>query len=181
VLLHMLETEQPRSVPGESETNISDAIVLGLHRLQAAGSQRKVLVLLSDGEHNVPHPPSDWTPRQAAQIAANLHVPISTIDAGGPTSSEREPGVVTDTATIRFEGHETLQKIAHISKGRAFAARDTRSLVQVCQEIDRLERAPIQSFQYRRFLEAYPWLGGASFLMWLSVCVLEMTWWRRLP
>jgi len=36
-LLRLLDAEQPRSVPGESETNISDALVLGLHRLEAAG------------------------------------------------------------------------------------------------------------------------------------------------
>ena len=34
VLLRLLDDEQPRSIPGESETNISDAVALGLHRLQ---------------------------------------------------------------------------------------------------------------------------------------------------
>ncbi len=56
VLLRLLDAEQPRRIPGESETNISDAIALGLHRLQSAGPRRRVLVLLSDGEHNVPEP-----------------------------------------------------------------------------------------------------------------------------
>ena len=55
-----------RSVPGESETNLSDAVALGLYRLKSAGPRRKVLVLLTDGEHNVPDPRSGWTPRQAA-------------------------------------------------------------------------------------------------------------------
>ena len=48
-------------------TTWCDAVALGLHRLQSAGPRRKVLVLLTDGEHNVPNPRSDWTPRQAAQ------------------------------------------------------------------------------------------------------------------
>ncbi len=75
VLLRLLDDEQPRSIPGESETNISDAVALGLYRLKSAGPRRKVLVLLTDGEHNVPDPRSGWTPRQAAQIAASLDVP----------------------------------------------------------------------------------------------------------
>src|SRR5262245_37944506 len=54
VLLRTLDETRPLSVPGTSETNISDALVMGLHRLQSAGPRRKVLVLLSDGEHNVP-------------------------------------------------------------------------------------------------------------------------------
>ena len=84
----MLDAEQPRSMTGESETNISDAVALGLARLRAAGARRKVLVLLTDGEHNVSTPRSGWSPRQAAQIAASLDVPIYTIDAGsdGPTA-----------------------------------------------------------------------------------------------
>ena len=59
VLLRLLDDEKPRSVPGESETNISDAVALGLQRLQSAGPRRKVLVLLTDGEHNVPNPRSE--------------------------------------------------------------------------------------------------------------------------
>src|SRR5262249_33724662 len=82
VLLRQLESEEPRSVRGESETNLSDAIAVGLHRLHSAGPRRKVLVLLSDGEHNVVQPRSDWTPRQAGQVAASLGVPIYAIDAG---------------------------------------------------------------------------------------------------
>jgi Ca-activated chloride channel family protein len=182
VLLHLLEAEQPRSVPGESETNISDAIVLGLHRLKNAGTRRKIMILLSDGEHNVPHPQSDWTPRQAAQIAANLRVPVYAIDAGGTaTTEEREPGAVQDSIQLREEGKRTLREVAHITRGQYFQAADTRSLLRVCQEIDRLERSEIRSFQYRRYYEAFPWLGLGAFVLWVTMTLLEMTYWRRLP
>jgi Ca-activated chloride channel family protein len=183
VLLKLLDEQRPRSVPGESETNISDALVLGLHRLKNAGTRRKILILLSDGEHNVPHPQSDWTPRQAAQIAANLHVPVYAIDAGGTGSGaeEREPGAVQDSIQLREEGRRTLQEVARITRGQYFQAADTKSLLRVCQEIDRLERTEIRSFQYRRYFEAYPWLGLGAFAMWVAVTVLEMTLWRRLP
>jgi Ca-activated chloride channel family protein len=184
VLLHLLEAEQPRSVPGESETNISDGMVLGLLRLKSAGTRRKIMILLSDGEHNVPHPPSDFTPRQAAQIAANLHVPVYTIDAGGSGTSrteEGEPGTSQEAALLRTEGKRTLQEVAHITRGQYFQAADTKSLLRVCQEIDRLERSEIRSFQYRRYYEAYPWLGLGALVMWVTVTVLEMTFWRRLP
>jgi Ca-activated chloride channel family protein len=184
VLLHLLEAEQPRSVPGESETNISDAIVLGLHRLKNAGTRRKIMILLSDGEHNVPHPQSDWTPRQAAQIAANLHVPVYAIDAGGTGTSiteEREPGAALDSVQLRAEGKRTLQEVARITHGQYFQASDTKTLLRVCQDIDRLERSEIQSFLYRRYYEAFPWLGLASFVLWVTLTGLEMTLWRRLP
>jgi Ca-activated chloride channel homolog len=181
VLLRLLEGEQPRSVPGDSETNISDAIVMGMHRLKAAGSRRKVMVLLSDGEHNVPSPQSEWTPRQAAQIAANLGVPVYTIDAGGTTSPGREPGAKNDTIATREAGSQALREVAHITRGQYFPAHDTEALLKVCQTIDRLERSEIASFQYRRYYEAFPWFGLASFALWVTVSLLELTFWRRVP
>ena len=62
---------------------------LGPYRLKAGG-RRKVLVLLSDGEHNVP--PPALKPRQAAQLAGNLDVPIYVIDAGGEAAGAEGSG-----------------------------------------------------------------------------------------
>ncbi len=181
VLLRLLEAEQPRSVPGESETNISDALTLGLHRLSALEPtpRRKVLVLLSDGEHNVPRPQSDWTPRQAAQVAANLKVPVYAIDAGG-AGPDRD-AATPDAGTVRPDGSKALQEVAHITRGRYFRAGDTEGLLAVCQEIDRLERTEVQSFQYRRWYEGYSWFALAAFAMLGVAGVLEATWWRRVP
>ncbi len=181
VLLKMLDDERPRSIPGESETNVSDALVMALHRLEAAGPRRKVLVLLSDGEHNVTPTPSGLTPRQAAQVAANLGVRVYCIDAGGDGSSIQEPGARTDTLANRVEGARTLQEVAHITGGRCFSARDTRSLLAVWQEIDGLERSDIISFQYRRYYEGFAWFALAALALWLLVGALELTVWQRVP
>jgi Ca-activated chloride channel family protein len=188
VLLRLLDAEEPRSVPGESETNISDAIALGLQRLHAAGPRRKVLVLLSDGEHNVPQPRSGWTPRQAAQVAAGLHIPIYTIDAGGPgTGAEtaaREAEAVERTASpgeTRAQAVRTLRELAHITHGRSYEGHDTRGLLDACRAIDAVERTDIQSFQYRRYHEGYPWFALASFVLLAAALGLEQTLWRRIP
>jgi Ca-activated chloride channel family protein len=187
VLLSYLEPEkpwsiQPRKLPDESRTNIGDAIAWGLHRLEKVRTSRKILVLLSDGEHNVP--PPALTPRQAAQLAANMHIPTYTIDAGGETNVEEGTGTGQTTQTaaeIREGGIKTLQAVAQITGGRYFRARDTETLLTVCREIDRLERKDIQSFIYQRYDEGYPWVGLAAFLCWVAVVVLETTVWLRLP
>ena len=177
----MLKEEQPRSIPGDSETNISDALVLGLHRLHAAGPRRKVLVLLSDGEHNVNPTASGLTPRQAAQIAGNLGVRVYCIDAGGDGSTITEPGAHADTAANRELGARTLQEVAQITGGRYFSARDTKSLLAVWNEIDTLERSDIASFQYRRYHEGFGWFALAALALWLLVGALEQTFWQRVP
>jgi Ca-activated chloride channel family protein len=189
VLLRLLDAEKPKSIPGESETNISDAVALGLHRLKSAGARRKVLVLLSDGEHNVPNPQSGWTPRQAGQVANGLHIPIYTIDAGGLAASQAESPAkeevgserIASPGEIRVSAVRTLEELAHITHGEYFQARDTRALLAACRAIDALERSDIQSFQYRRYHEAYPWFGLAAFLLFGLALALERTIWRRIP
>lgn len=181
VLLGLLDELHPQSIPGESETNVGDALVLGLHRLQGSPVRRKVLILLSDGEQNVVAPPSGLTTRQIAHVAANLKVRVYTIDAGSDRVMPREDGQRPDTATNREHGLRTLHEIARITSGKSFSARDTKGLLGILREIDTLERDPIVTFQYRRYHEGFPWFALAAFLVWLMVSLLELTIWHRLP
>jgi Ca-activated chloride channel family protein len=181
VPLELLDEEQPRKLTGESETNVSDAVVLGLKRLQVAGLTRKVLVLLTDGEHNVVDPRSGWTPRQVAQLAASLEVPIYVIDAGGGGGRGEQSSLSASPAEVREQAILTMQELAHISGGRYFQAQDTQGLLDAYRIIDQMERSEIQSFQYRRYHEAYPWFALASFALFLVTGFLQRTLWRRLP
>jgi Ca-activated chloride channel family protein len=176
-LLKVLDDQKPRIEPEEARTNIGDAIAWGLHRLHSAAGRRKVLVLLTDGEHNVP--PPALKPRQAAQLAGNLGVPIYVLDAGSdvPGKGGAEDGSAEDRITAK----KTLQEVAKITGGQYFRAQDTKALAEACARIDELERQRIESFQYRRYYEAYAWLGLGSFVLFLGVSVLEMTFWRRVP
>jgi Ca-activated chloride channel family protein len=179
-LLSILGKAEPRRVPTESQTNIGDAIAWGLERLESAGSRRKVMVLLTDGEHNVP--PPALKPRQAAQIAARLGVPIYAIDAGSETAGET-PNVEgsADAAVNRAHAEHMLRSVAKLTGGQYFRAQDSHSLLNVYRDIDRLERQPIQSFQYRRYWEGYPWFGLASLVLLVGIQGLEMSWWQKLP
>jgi Ca-activated chloride channel family protein len=185
VLLKLLDAEQPRSLPDESSTNLSDALAIGLKRLENAGPQRKILVLLTDGEHNVITPPSGWTPRQAAAVAAGLEIPIYAIDAGGsgvtPEDMRPADGATSSSAATRTAAIQSLKEIARVSGGRYFAASDTDALLDACKKIDTLERAPITSFQYRRYYDLSPWPGLTAFLLWALALGLEVTLWRQVP
>jgi Ca-activated chloride channel family protein len=183
VLLKLLDAEQPRSIPGESETNVSDAMAVGLQRLEKATPRKRVLVLLTDGEHNVVAPPSGWTPRQAAAVAAGLGIPVYAIDAGGSGSDElRHSESVTSTPTATREAAvASLKEIARVSGGRYFAAGNTEALLDAYHTIDALQRGPITSFQYRRYFDLSPWPGLAAFLLWGAALGLEVTLWRRVP
>jgi Ca-activated chloride channel family protein len=181
VLLETLKKQMPKEVPGTAETNISDALVLGWRLLDSAGPRRKVMILLSDGEHNVPQPRSQWTPFEAARKLADLGIRIHTIDAGGEVTTIREPGARNDTLASRAAGAQALREIAQLTRGESFQANNTQALLKVCQEIDRLERQEIKSFQYRRYFEGYPWLALTAFVLLVAVQLLEMTVWLKVP
>jgi Ca-activated chloride channel family protein len=179
VLLRMLDEQQVKMVPDESNTNIGGAIAWGLKRLDGAGTRRKVMILLSDGEHNVPEA---IKPRQAAQLAHNLQVPVYTIDAGADPAPE--PGAQAPDEKLvesRANAKRTMEDVARITGGKYFDARDGQGLLRACQEIDRLEPQRIESFYYRRYYEGYPWFASASLVMLGGLLALDRTIWRRVP
>jgi Ca-activated chloride channel family protein len=174
VLVKLLDAEEPRGVP-DTGTNIGDALAWSLKKLDAAADHRNVIVLVSDGEHNSPAPA--LTPRQAAQLAAQAGVPIHTIDAGPPAKSDDKP----EDAAGRRAGQQSLAAVAAMTGGRSFLAHDSAALTEALKEIDRLERAPAESFQYRRYFEAFPAFAVTALGCFAFVLALEAMVWRRTP
>jgi Ca-activated chloride channel family protein len=178
VLLQVLEEQKPREGI-DAGTNIGDALAEGLIRLEAAGSRRKVLILLSDGEHNVSRdsPDSPLKPRQSAQLAANLNIPIYAVDCGGDPKLDASP----DEAKRRADGRRVLQSVADLTSGTMFAANTVEELREVYRAIDALEKRPVETFRYRRYHEYYPWCATAAVALLGVAYLLERTWWRRIP
>jgi len=173
-LLKIMQLQKPRTAPGEGTTNAGDAIVWALHVLQQAPTKRKVIVFLTDGESNVRDKPS---PRKAAHLAANLRVPIYAIDA----SPEPEQFAKQDAIDKAREARETMQVIAKMTDGHYFRAQDSSGLLLAYKNIDQMERDRILSFQYRRYHEGFVWFALAGLACWLTLIVLESTWWRKVP
>jgi Ca-activated chloride channel family protein len=174
VLLNILEHVEPPTAR-DTGTNVGDAIAEGVIRLDRVTARRKVLVLLSDGEHNIDlrdEGRQPLKPRQAASLAANLGIPIYTIDAGG------EPGL---NDTNRLLGQQINRSVAEMTGGRSFTANDGQQLLDVCKQIDAMERQPIVGFVYRRYHEFYPWLALAALALAALAFTLEQTIWRRIP
>jgi len=103
VLLHILDNYRPGPIRDEG-SNIGDAIAQGVIRLEKAVPQRKVLILFSDGEHNFDHADPErrpLKPRQAAQLAANLGIPIYVVDTGGETPANAKPSEIEQRRDAR--------------------------------------------------------------------------------
>jgi Ca-activated chloride channel family protein len=183
-LLKILDAVEVRTAAGEATTNPGDAITWALGSLQKAPTRRKALIFLTDGESNVP--PPALTPRQAAQLAGNLGVPIYAIDVGNEV--QNAVGEKTDSPPLgkgepagTIQAKKSLEEIARLSEGKYFRAQDGNALAEAIAHIDRLERDRIESFQYRRYHEGFAWFALLALLSWASLHGLESTYWRKVP
>jgi Ca-activated chloride channel family protein len=174
VLLKVLDDQQP--LDGiHAGTNIGDALAEAAIRLLAAGGRPKVIVLLSDGEHNKSGETS-LLPLQTADLAMKLGIPVHAIDCGGdgPTTNP-------DEARQRADGRAILEAVATTTGGRAFVADNGEELRTVMKTIDGLERRPAPAPRYRRYHDFGPWCGLTAVIVLILLTALERTRWRTLP
>jgi Ca-activated chloride channel family protein len=176
-LVQIIRAEQPRRLPQESQTNIGDAVALALQHLTRAAPAHKAILLLTDGEHNVP--PPALTPQTAARLAAALGVPIHTIDLGSdhPGESATSGEAKVDRAAAR----QALMNVAAATGGKYFQAADAGALAQVCQALDRLEKSAIETPLYRKYYEGAVWFGLAGLVGMASAWLLTALFWPVSP
>lgn len=182
-LLQLLDREAPGKGGNDPATNIGDAIAWGVHRLNASPMKQKVMVLVTDGEHNVDSPPA-LAPRQAAQLAGHFGIPVYILDAGPELVA---PGVPNDqqASKNRQDARLVMQEVAKITGGRYYAATDGKGLMEAYgklnEELDRRDPEQIETYRYRHYLEGFPWFAGVGFMLLALLLSLEMTIWRRFP
>jgi Ca-activated chloride channel family protein len=154
------------------ETAIGDAIGLAVKRLSTQPAGERVVVLLTDGVNTA----GVLDPAKAAELARDNHVRIHTIAFGGYGAGLSVFGV-----PIRMPGGDDttdeagLKRIADLTGGKAFRARDTDDLAGIYREIERIEPVDRPGEAVRPRVERYPWpLGGA-----LACGLLAAAWPRR--
>ena len=132
-------------------TALGDAIALSTKRLQAQPDGQRVLILLTDGVNTA----GILDPERAAQIARDAGVRIHAIAFGGDGAALSVFGF-----QLPMGGDEVdeagLQRVAALTGGRFFRARDTDALAGIYAEIDALEPVQRQGQPVRPKIERYP-------------------------
>jgi Ca-activated chloride channel family protein len=141
------------------ETAIGDAIGLAVKRLGRQPAQQRVLILLTDGVNTA----GLLDPIKAAELARDNGVRIHAIAFGGSGG-----GISVFGLPIQLPGggedidEATLKRIAQLTGGREFRARDTEQLAGIYAEIDRLEPVQREGQRVRPRIERYPWPLSAA-------------------
>ncbi|MCH7715086.1 MAG: VWA domain-containing protein [Gemmatimonadetes bacterium] len=148
-------------------TAIGTAIATAANRLRRVEGKSKVMVLMTDGENNR----GRIDPRTAAEAAERVGVRIYTIGIG--TEGEARTPIGTgiggrvryQTLPVRID-EELLRDIADRTGGRYFRATDAEALRNIFQQIDQLEKTPVQTTRFTQHNESYriPLLIGLAAL-----------------
>lgn len=165
----------------EDGTAIGMAIAQAVNRLKDSQTKSKVMILLTDGVNNR----GEIDPLTATQIAQAFGIRIYTIGVG--TTRGEAPYPIQTPFGIRYQNvpvdvdEKTLIKIAEMTGGQYFRATDNRTLRQIYQDIDQMEKTRIEVRSYRSYTELFydwVWVGLIGLLMEF---VLASTWLRKLP
>ena len=134
-----------------TSTAIGDALMQGLRTLKAGEAKSKVLILLTDGQHNA----GKNSPHQAVALAKERGVKVYTIGIGKKGDYDEK----------------LLSTIAKESGAKSFFASTSAQLEGVYKEIEALEPSDIHSEQYLNKEEyfVYPLflaMLGLALLLW---------------
>jgi Ca-activated chloride channel homolog len=141
----------------EDGTAIGTAIATAANRLRDAPGNSRVMIVLTDGENNR----GAIDPRTAAKAAAAFNIRIYTIGVG--TEGMAPVPVGQGVFGLRYENRlvridePLLTDIATTTGGRYFRARDAAALQRIYEQINNLEREPVQTKTYVRYTELFRW------------------------
>ena len=166
----------------EDGTAIGSAIASAANRLKDKEAKSKIIVLLTDGDNNA----GKVTPATAAEAAKALGIKVYTVGAGtrgyAPVPVQDRFSGRTFYQNIRVEVDEkTLREIAALTNAQYYRATDGKSLREIFEQIDKMEKSTVELDQYKQYRDLFPWFLGAGFAMIALQAVLGETFFRRLP
>jgi Ca-activated chloride channel homolog len=152
VLINLLREIQSGMI--EDGTAIGMGLATAINRIKDSDAKSKVIILLTDGVNNK----GEIAPATAAGIAKTYGIRVYTIGVG---TQGMAPYPVQTPFGMRYEDmpveidEDILRDIAQNTGGKYFRATDNNKLVQVYNEIDKLEKSKIDVRQFSRKDEKY--------------------------
>lgn len=135
-----------------NDTAIGDAIGMAVKHLRNSPQNSRVLILITDGNHNT----GELMPEKAAEIAAHEKLKIHTIAIGAKQMVVQTIFGAKNVANSDID-EKTLKMVAEKTGGQYFRAYNTNELVKIYHFIDQLESIKQSNQFYRPTEEIYYW------------------------
>jgi len=162
--VNVLLSESIIGIAGKA-TAIGDAIGLAVKRVRSTSDNNRILILLTDGQNTA----GEIQPIKAAELAQQEGLKVYTIGIGADEvyrqtyfgSRRINPSLDLDEATLR--------KIAELTGGQYFRARNTKELDNIYAMLDELEPLAKEDQFYRPTEVLFYWPLTLSMLLLLTV------------
>jgi Ca-activated chloride channel homolog len=155
-------------------TAIGMGLATAVNRLRDSNAKSKVIILITDGENNA----GNIDPITAAELAKTFGIKAYTIAVG---RGGLVPFPVQDPlfgkryiqANVEID-ETTMKRIADITGGLFFRARDPQSLSEIYEKINKLETTEVKVKEYRSYDELFYWfLIPALLLLFIEVTLRQ--------
>jgi Ca-activated chloride channel family protein len=152
VLINLLREIQSGMI--EDGTAIGMGLATSVNRIKDSEAKSKVIILLTDGVNNR----GEIAPATAAGIAKTFGIRVYTIGVGSqgmaPYPVQTPYGIQYQDMPVEID-EAILREISQTTGGKYFRATDNDKLVQVYNEIDKMEKSKIDVRQFNRKEEKY--------------------------
>ncbi|MCR8922878.1 VWA domain-containing protein [Dasania sp. GY-MA-18] len=155
-------------------TAIGDAIGLAVKRLRKRPGDKHVLILLTDGANTA----GEVQPLAAAKFAAQHNITIYTVGVGADQLTT--PGFFGSSFGARTINpskdldEDTLQKIAALTGGKYFRAKNPKELLEIYRLVDELEPTEADAKTFRPSLSLFYWPLAVAVIISLITALLKL-------
>ncbi len=163
-------------------TAVGSAIASSVARLKTSDAKSKIIILLTDGVNTV----AKVDPISMAGVAKALDIKIYTIGAGTngavpyPVGIDRKGRKVYKPARFGLD-EEMLKEVAQITDGQYFRATDEKSLREIYDAIDAMEKIEIEEYGYFQYEELFGMFLIAALILLVLEIVLVNTVFFKIP
>jgi len=156
-------------------TAIGMGLANAVNRLRDSDAKSKIIILITDGENNA----GNIDPITAAELAKTFGVKVYTIAVG---KGGLVPFPVDDPlfgkryvqANVEID-EMTLKRIADITGGLFFRARDPKALTEIYEKINKLEKTEVKVKEYLSFSPLFHWFLIPAMLLLFAEIFLTRT------
>lgn len=179
ILIRLLQDIKIGMIP--DGTAIGMGLASAVNRLRDSTAKSKIIILITDGENNA----GNIDPITAAELAKTFGIKVYTIGVG---KGGLVPFPIDDPlfgkryvqANVEID-EMTLKRIADISGGLFFRARDPKSLAEIYEKINTLEKTEIKVKEYHSYSPMFQLLLIPAILLLLLEIFLRQTVLMKVP
>jgi Ca-activated chloride channel homolog len=160
----------------EGGTAIGMGLGTAVNRLKDSRAKSKVIILLTDGVNNS----GAVDPKTASVLAVDSGIKVYTIGLG-TNGMALSPISMNRNGTFRYGRQQVeidedlLKEIAEVTGGKYFRATNNKKLVEIYNEINKLEKTEVEEKKYYNYEEKYRPLVILAGLLLLLELVLRNT------